>query len=469
MSASNQNNMKYKYLIFGALTSLIFGCQNFLEVDPQSQIPSDAALSSGKNVESTVIASYSDLVSAEFLGQRVQLYSELASDNIGLGEISLSTTDFTGQVALRNTNILNKDVDNLWTNGYRAIARANAVIDAVDRNLIIDNTSEVDKNKWKGEALFIRGVAHFELVRLFAQPFSNNPATDAGIPIRIKSLTQDEKIARSPVSDVYTQVISDLQAAISLLDENNGNRANVWSAKAYLARVYFNKLDYTNAKATAEDIIENSGLTLSGDPLTSFRNNGNVLPGGGVFFQVVDGGNRFGAFRPTSNTYSISQGAGGALNVLQESGADDFRAEDMVVTSSSRFFSTKWHADVINPPVIRLAEIYLIHAESSANLDNMLAASSSYNTVRDFAVENYTGVAFDSKEEALPAIQKERRIELLFEGDRYHELRRLKSPSFGEVKNGATVIRPAVAFNDKSLLLKIPVSETSGNSAIEQN
>jgi starch-binding outer membrane protein, SusD/RagB family len=459
--------MKTKYFFLPILL-VVFSCNDILEIEPKAQIPSDAALSNGSNVEATLISAYSELVSDNFLGFRTRFYSELLSDNIGLSEVTLSSTDFTGQVALRNSNILNKDIDGVWSAAYRSISRANAVINAIDQNLIKDATTEVSKQKWKAESLFIRGVAHFELMRLFAQPFSNNPTTDLGIPIRIKDLTADEKLPRSTVSQVYDQVILDLTNAAEGLPDQNGNRADKWAAKAFLARVYFNKLDYQNAFTTAGEIIA-EGFQLSGDPNTPFRNNGNVAPSGGVLFQVVGGGNSFGGFRPASLQWSLNQSPNGILQALFDRGVNDFRST--VFFTANRYFSLKWDEDIINPPIIRMSEIYLIHAESAVSkpTPDLSVAATSFGIVRGFSDSSFTPVTFANTTVALTTIQAERRVELYFEGDRYHELKRLKSPSFGEVRSGANVIREAKPFNDASWLLKIPVSETSGNPAIIQN
>lgn len=462
--------MKKSIFIFTLIIVVASSCNNFLEIRPQAQIPSSAALSSGQNVEATLISAYSELVSDGFLGKNMRLYSELLADNIALDETTLSSTDFTGQVALRNTNILNKDVDNLWASGYRAISKANAVINAVDSKSITDNTVVATQAQWKAEALFIRAVAHFELVRIFGQPYSNAPTTDLGVPIRIKSLTADEKLPRATVDQVYAQVITDLIASATNLPDANGNRTNKWAAKGYLARVYFNKLDYNNAFTTADEIIT-QGFGITGTPTTPFRNVGNVSPTGGVLFQLVSGGNSFGDFRPATKRWSISQGSGSLYSDLNSSGASDYRFSTMVMADGSRQYSTKWDANIINPPIIRMGEIYLIHAESAVNKSSvdLNTASSSYNIVRGFAVTGFTPVTFADNASALNAIRTERRLELLFEGDRYHELKRLKTASFGLVQSGASVIREAKAYNDASWLLKIPVSETSGNPSIVQN
>ncbi len=460
---------KVNYLIVLAVL-ISWSCSDLLEIEPKSEIPSEQALSKGSNVELTLTSAYAQLVSDNFLGKNVRLYSELMSDNIGLDEISFNATDFTGQVALRNTNVLNKDVDALWQTGYRAIARANAVIGAVDNNLIIDDTSPLLKSEWRAEALFIRAVAHFELLRLFALPYSSDPTTDLGIPIRIKPLTTDEKVARSTVDKVYEQVIADLTAAIADLPESNGNLADKWAARGYLARVFFNKLDYQNALQVSTEIINHFG-SLSGNALTPFRNAGNIPASGAVLFQVVSGGNAFNDFRPSQRRYSINKGTSSLLYDLSFGRETDYRFNNMVVVDGERHYSLKWDNNQINPPIIRLAEIYLINAESAARLANpdLAVASDGYNAVRQFSDPTIAPVNFASAAEALDSLVVERRVEMAFEGDRYHELKRLKSASFGEVKSGSTIIREAKSFDDASWLLKIPVSETSGNPLIVQN
>ena len=461
----------YKIILGTFLTAMTVGCTEFVKIEPIEQIPDEFVLTSGKNVESVLMTAYSNLTSGNFLGERVQVYSELIGDNIGLSEIAFSETDFTGQVAFRNSNILNKDIDNLWQTAYRAIAASNAVIDAVDKKKMTDNTPLASQNRWKAEALYIRAVAHFELMRLFSQPYSNGSGTNLGIPLRIKYLAKDEELPRATINEVVNQVIADLQAALTGLPTGfNGNRATQWAAKAHLVRVYFDKRDYANSLSMANDIITNGSFNLSGAKYSSFRNVGNGSPSSGVVWQLVVGGNPFGSFRPVSNRYSINQAVGALKTALDESGATDYRAgSNGVANLGGRFFSNKWNTDNANIPLVRYAEILLSRAEAAAQQNDLVKAAEAYNLVRGFNVAGFTNVTFTTQVLALEAIRKERRIEMMFEGDRYHELRRLQVTSMSEVKSGATVIRPAVPYNGNKLLLKIPVSETSGNKDLVQN
>lgn len=461
----------YKIILGSYLAILSTSCTNFVEINPIEQIPSEFVLTSAKNVEAILTNAYSNLADGRFLGGRVQNYTELIGDNIALNEIAFSETDFTGQVAFRNTNILNKDVDDMWSTAYRAINASNAVIEAIDQKRMTDAPPVATQNRWKGEALYIRAVAHFELMRLFSQPYSNGNGANLGIVLRVKYLTQDEKQPRATVNEVINQVITDLQAASSLLPTSfNGNRATQWAAKAHLVRVYFEKLDYANALTTANDIITNGGFSLTGTKYGAFRNVSTGAPNNAVIWQLINGGNPFSGYRPASNFFSIGQGTGSLQAALTESGANDYRAgSNGVVNSGARAFSNKWDANNLNIPFLRYAEVLLSRAEAAAQQNDLVKAAEAYNMVRGFNVSPYTNVTFATQALALEAIRKERRIELMFEGDRYNELRRLKTPSMSEVRSNATIIRPAVPYDSPKLLLKIPSSELSGNDAIVQN
>lgn len=451
--------MKYLLYITIFLAVGVMSCDDFVDLDPQTQIPAENALVNGPNVEATLFASYEQLTADPFLGGRVMFYSIMLGDNYQT-LFPINPTDFTGQVISRNVNEVNIEVDEVWSTGFRAIARANAVIDAIDNNAIIDGTDPALLNQWKGEALFIRAVAHFELVRLFGQPYSNNPETDLGVPIRLTALTQDEKLPRSTVAEVYARVVTDLTEALTLVEDNVLNRANRETVQAYLSRVYFNMLDYDNAFAVSNELLDETEVEFRGTPLTAFRNTGNVAPAGGIFFQAVRSGNFFSGFRPVSISFAMATGDGSISEALEASADNDLRFTEGVEVTADNTFTLKWDDTNINRPIIRLAEIHLIRAESAllkATPEEDVARES-FDGVRQFSVEDHMNTTLTG-DALLEAIRLERRLELYMEGDRYHELRRLRSDSFGEIPG----VRDNVSFNDPSLPLGIPFSEIAGS------
>ncbi|MDD4149858.1 MAG: RagB/SusD family nutrient uptake outer membrane protein, partial [Bacteroidales bacterium] len=115
----------------------------------------------------------------------------------------------------------------------------------------------------------------------------------------------------------------------------------------------------------------------------------------------------------------------------------------------------------LNRVYIRLAEMHLIRAESnliSGGPGNATYAFDSYNALRKRAyAENYSPETI-SLSNLLDSVRMERRRELCFEGDRYHNLKRLQQP-----------LRSGVDWNADAPVFKIPADEMSGNNLMEQN
>ena len=101
---------------------------------------------------------------------------------------------------------------------------------------------------------------------MFAKDWSDgDPNTNAGVPLVLTptiSITNDSKVKRNTVAEVYTQVIKDLKDAEAKLPTLNGVFATKAAAEAILARVYLQQADYANAAQAANNAINNSGATL---------------------------------------------------------------------------------------------------------------------------------------------------------------------------------------------------------------
>jgi starch-binding outer membrane protein, SusD/RagB family len=447
------------------LTLFTAGCEKYLEIDPVNEQPDTDVLKSKNNVLAVLYAAYDRVQSGNFIGGQAIEASEIYGDNVDLTVPALVTSQDYGPFANRNFGIFNNVGRNTWGTAYSAIYNANIVIDAVDKNMFSDAT-DVEKSLFKAEALFIRGLSHHFLVRLFALPYSNNPNSDPGVPLRIIRPAPDEALTPTPrakVAEVYTQVIADLKAAEQVLPATNGGRATKWSAKALLARVYFDMGDYNNAYIYANDVIVNGSFTLGANVLSPFRNAGATQADGGVIFQVInvagdDGSGTIRGHYWNTNPANVFMPVTSELYALYLP-VDARRTMLINQTGSNKPFSLKIQgANPVNIPVIRLAEMYLTRAESAVRKGGYNAADvrEDYNKLRRLA-----GVPEDlisSTDTALlSAIQNERRLELAMEGDRYYELRRLKQQIRG------------LAFNDKTQLMKIPDSETRANPDIEQN
>jgi hypothetical protein len=121
------------------------------------------------------------------------------------------------------------------------------------------------------------------------------------------------------------------------------------------------------------------------------------------------------------------------------------------------------NGDQDDKKVIRLSEIYLIAAESAFRLhheDKALFYLNQLVKERDPALQyNSSGPAL------LADIILERRKELAFEGDRFHDLNRLKS----EIRKKDGQFPATIPFNHPYRIGPIPEAETNENAGIDQN
>lgn len=178
----------------------------------------------------------------------------------------------------------------LWTETYKGVLRANAIIETIDdADFSADFTStdeaEEYRNRIRGEAYFMRGYFMFRAALFFG-----------GMPL-IPTVDSDREVQRSTIPETYAFIASNMMKAIENLPDTNiystslsdYGHATLWSAKAYLARIYLyytgymtniegistSTLPYDEGEITSsmvvthlEDLMNNSGHALVSD----FRN-----------------------------------------------------------------------------------------------------------------------------------------------------------------------------------------------------
>lgn len=483
--------MKYiLYIILGI--TIITSCKKVLEIEPVQDIPNDQAIKSTNDLKNVLNGAYDGFQSV--MSGNLVSFADLLADDTEVNQDRLSPFG-TLEIYRRETSVQIGALRDLWKNAYNAISRANYVIYAIDNPVINDEEFSIYKDRLKGEALFLRAVTYFEICRFWALPYDVSKQggnNQLGLPYReipIFNKDEDMSLARSSVEEVYSKVIRDLKNAESLLTSagiiSSGNeenlypytgrsRASAMACNAYLARIYFQKGDYQNASLFANTVI-NSGIykmdTLS---QKAFRSTGEEYAGE-VIFQLVNT-SKDQANNIVYNYYSSSSVAplfsANAIALKNLYLTYDKRRKEAQYISingiTNKGYPKKYKSEANslvanNICIIRLSEMHLIRAESNyLTNQSMTDAFNSYKAVRERAI----GTAKYNSElpilwtdnDFLEKVRTERRLELIFEGDRYHNLKRLKLP-----------LRDGVAYNDPSLLFKIPQEEMSGNTLMVQN
>jgi tetratricopeptide (TPR) repeat protein len=436
----------------------MLACDNKLDIQPRQSIDAETALNNEQNVESAVIGAYATLGGPALYGTNLNLIPELLAST---DYISWQGT-FQGYRELdrKTMTSINSEASRTWIDAYEAINTVNNVLEALS---VVED--EDLRAQLEGEALFIRGIVYFELVRLYALPWSAGTAnSQAGVPL-ILTATKTEvqaanRVARSTVAQVYQQVIADLTKAESLLPEDNGTRADQFSAAAFLARVYLQQGDYSNARDAANRVIESEYFRLNPSVTSAFRNRNTAES---IFeIQQNDQNNAGTANDGLTTFYASLPGIGrGDVRVLEAFAEQydslDARLNELIYEGTGRragrLRSGKWTDFGANIPIVRLAEMYLIRAEANVRLGTVVGDTpiNDINRIRLRA-----GVA-PLLTATLEEILLERQLELAFEGLRVHDVKRTQG-STGDF-----------AYNAPELVLPVPQRELDTNDQLVQN
>jgi hypothetical protein len=464
--------MKIRNILFALSTTLVLstGCKKELELkDPQALSPQDAFSTDG-NIKKVLQGGYDALSSGNLWGGNLQMYPDLMGSN---GELNwVGTFNNYREVWGKSLLTTNTLVSGTWSSAYNVINIANGIIANIAK------VATADQGRVKGEALFLRGAMHFELVRLYAKDYTDGTASaNLGVPLMTNftaSTADITKPARNTVEQVYTQVIADLTEAETLLPASNTVFATKAAAAAILSRVYLQKADYAGARDAANRTIISATSSAGGSKtlLTSFMANFNQAANTAedIFAIQVndqDGTNNMQTF------YSVDifgardgdieiEAAHLALYELTD-GRRSSTSNPSASTVFNTAFYTKYSANRTtkfrdlykNVKVIRLAEMYLTRAEANYRLGTTVGDSplNDVNRIRARAGGLLPLVAITSVNE----IYLERRRELAFEGFGLHDAKRFKRTIDG---------RP---WNDNKLVFPIPFREINANSSLVQN
>ena len=249
--------MKKIFSISTIVVLMLFftACDKLLELEPYQSISEELSLESDANVKSVLKGAYAQFDDPSIYGGVILINAEL----LGAANECMWVGTYGGprQIYNKQMNSSNEDVTSQWIDSYQVINIVNNVISA------LEVVNEDDRDRVEGEALFLRSLMFFDLVRFYAQQYqSGTAATQSGIPLVLtptRGIDEESFVSRNSVEEVYNQVIADLILAASKLPDENDVYATSGAANALLARVYLQKGDYAKARDAASLVIE-SGL-----------------------------------------------------------------------------------------------------------------------------------------------------------------------------------------------------------------
>lgn len=450
------------------------GCEDFLTVEPRDELSRTALLGTRRGADAAVVGLYALLGTENYYRTRMTIYADVAGNMDIIGDGALVNPADAGaarQESLRLYGLLlgadyvNSNYDDLYDDAYTALYQANDVIDALAT--ITDAPEEV-RLSLRAEALTVRAVAHFDLVRLFAQAPGFTPdASHPGVVLVTSVPKVFDAAARASVAEVYASVISDLEAAEATIDPGFSERLakpywiNRDIIRALLARVNAYAQNWAATQRWATLALEESSSSRAGAPyweldLQRFRKN-DGLPVISSPAQVVGAGN-------PSPYLQVAQ------SLVDLYGADDARRALIVTDTAGVRLSLKYPfaANAVrNAVVVRRADIVLLRAEANLELGRRAEALADLHVSQ--AAANATLSRADLSDEALRnAILLERRKELAFEGHYLFDLgRRGRSLSRGDCPAFVRICE--VPYPDRGFILAIPQDAIVRNPGLTQN
>ncbi len=405
-----KNNVRF--IAIAVMIFVLTSCDDFIDKAPIEQVIAEEYFVDEATAESAVLGMYRLMESSSYYGQSMIVITEFSAGHL------THYLNFPEYVTFQQHKIRtdNPWVLTIWTGAYSIINAANNVIEAVPKMTNIFTPGLQSQLTY--EAKFVRALVYFNLVRSWGEvPLVTLPTL---------SVDDDLKIFRKSVDDIYAQIIADLNDAINLpvnygasaIVKNKG-RATQYAAKALLSKVYLYSGKYVEAATFAEDVIKNGGYSLIADypSIWSLKNTAEAI------FELQFDVQTTNPLALVSNPPNATFLASDTTFKLFE--GVDVRRNFTINKVGGKLFIGKYrnfNPAIQNVPIIRLAEIYLIYAEAQARVTTHAGDPYLYyKAVRTRAGLTTPDEILFNTESFIRAIQQEKRLELMFEGEAWYD------------------------------------------------
>ena len=374
---------------------LFASCDKFLDVDPKTQVDAEKMFETEHGFKDALSECYKKMGSDDSYGNYlsrdvIEILAQNLEPNSSNNNIKLMDLDFTIDDA--------KDFAlKVFKSQYKIIAQINDVLYYIDAKRDVIST-DVLRNTIKGEALALRAFIHFDILRMFGQ-MPKNPTMNVSLPYATKVSKEDAPML---TYDAFTaQIIADLDEAEALLKDNDPAitmglddknykesfltyrkfRMNIYAVKALKARYYRYIGDAAKASECAKDVIT---TLVNGSPLFKFTLSEDIaeqyynLPNESIF--LLSDTDYKQNLRPVDGFYisktNLDKMFVGNLSddirylrLWEENNKGDMESKKFLDTKDiENLYEEEKVTKFLIIPMIRLAEMYLIVAESDSDL-----------------------------------------------------------------------------------------------------
>ncbi|HVI48529.1 MAG TPA: RagB/SusD family nutrient uptake outer membrane protein [Chitinophaga sp.] len=466
--------MKNKYYaVFLLLIIVTAGsCKKWLDVRPETQVLQKDLLSNEQGFQDALTGVYMKMADSTLYGQSLTMtFLDVMAQRYNINTQSQAfyqASVYNYIDAGTKTNIAD-----IWTNMYSAIGNANNILAYVDekKSVFSGNNFAVIK----GEALALRALLHFDLLRLFGASPVVDPQRKAIPYVTVFGVKVSPQLTVKAVAD---SCLRDLEAAAVLLGADKTvrrdftdnpfisytrNHMNYWSVKGLQARIQLYMSNTQAALTAAREVISNQAAWfpfVTNEAAAALYNRDRIYANEILFgpycYKIVSYTDKY--FKNTATAQpplSITSKALGTLYETSTGGSSDIRFNYQYQSIAGAMSPAKYSVENVNSsafwlinniPVIRLSEVYYIAAECAPSIPEGVDYLNVIRKQRGIAAlpGNISAANFQAE------ILKEYKKEFVAEGQLFYYFKR---------KNAAKIDGSSIAAGDRVYILPLPDNE----------
>ena len=441
-----------KFLLLLVIVVFLGSCSKFLDDKPVTSLTTAAAYNTASDMENVLAGCYNTFYGTDYYQWENVMLSDVRSDNAYCGGGNEETFYDYDRFILPPSNTHNSVH---WRALFNGIARCNILLNKIGA---VNDPALTDTRRQQiiGEASFLRAFHYYQMVKLFG-----------GVPIELESNTADPNVTRKPratETEVYDQIVKDLDVAVTNLPDTYGSSASVnkvratkGAANALLAKIWAQRSDrdYSKVLTYCDAVISSpAGYQLMANYADLFDGNhylnsesileipfeeGNWSAsnwGIELYLAPEDGWQKYCV--PSKDLVAAYDATGDAVrkdaNIVfwktdgygqPFSWADEnwnpCNDPDIAIPFNYKQKHPAGWASGDDYYLLRLADIILLKAEAQNETGNIAGAAASVNQIRSRVGLDPISASL-SKAEMKTAILNERRLELAFEAQRWDDL-----------------------------------------------
>ncbi len=491
-------NIKNIFLL-ACIAITLGSCNDAIEIEQPGILGADQAFQTVADLELGLLGAYNDIDVTPEIQFNAVFTDEVA---IGVGNGGQGVSDGTYRY------VLNPGSDfptAWWINNLTALNSINRVLNAAE-GIDPEEGEGARYNEVLGQLYALRAFEHFQLLSYLSTDYENDNALATILLDYVPSVV--DELPRNTNAEIYALINSDLDLANSLLTEQaNPIFASKDFVTALRARMAAYRGNYPAANTFATQLLsrypianrdqyqnmfideDNTEIIFKlsrqiGDPYDGQGTTGSAFAGGwaGANFAFVNatingspyfemGRAVFNELNPADIRYDVNVAPGSVIDPNYEQNNND--ELDILVIQK---YPGKDGQPLMNDlKIFRSSEMLLIKAEALADAGNLTGAAGLIKQLRDARFGSSQPLpSYANQQQAFGDILDERRIELVYEGHRYKDLKRLgqrggrgidRDPNDCDINSSCNP--PAVTSNLFSM--PVPLVELDANSVIQQN